>query len=107
MTYGWIVGGDPSVTRAVTAALVYLLIGVIGLVPPALNVLAVVAVIVTLADPLTLVDAGAWLSFGATFGIVIGARRLLAWHDARWPATTAAGVGSPMAGGPLRSDGRR
>ena len=88
MTYGWIVGGDPSVTRAVAVAVVYLAIGVIGLVPPALNVLLFVAVIVTLADPLTVIDSGAWLSFGATFGIIVGAVRLMAWHDAHWPRPT-------------------
>jgi len=93
VAYGWIVGGDPSVTRAVAVALVYLAIGAIGLVPPALNVLAVVAVIVTLADPLTVIDAGAWLSFGATFGIIVGAGRIVAWHDARWPEPTTPALG--------------
>ncbi len=56
--------------------------------PPALNVLLFVAVIVTLADPLTVIDSGAWLSFGATFGIIAGAVRLVAWHDAHWPRLT-------------------
>ena len=93
VAYGWIVGGDPSVTRAVAVALVYLAIGVIGLVPPALNVLAVVAIIVTLADPLTVIDAGAWLSFGATLGIVVGAGRIVAWHNARWPGLTTPALG--------------
>jgi competence protein ComEC len=92
-TYGWIVGSEPSVTRAVAAALVYLAVGLVGLRPPALNVLALVAVIVALADPLTLIDAGAWLSFGATFGIVTGASRLVEWHDARWPLSTTAASG--------------
>lgn len=84
--YGWIAGGDASVTRAVIAAIVYLAIGMAGLVPPALNVLALVALIVTVVDPLATIDAGAWLSFGATFGIIAGARRVSAWHDRRWPA---------------------
>jgi competence protein ComEC len=93
LTYGWIVGGDPSVTRAVAVAFAYLAIGVIGLVPPALNVLAVVAVLLTLHDPLTVIDAGAWLSFGATFGIIVGAGRLVRWHDAHWPGLTTVGLG--------------
>jgi competence protein ComEC len=86
--YGWIVGGEPSVTRAVTVAVVYLALGLAGVVPPALNVLALVAAIVTFADPMTIVDAGAWLSFGATFGIIVGASRLVAWHDTRWRGPT-------------------
>jgi competence protein ComEC len=90
ISYGWIVGGEPSVARAVTVACVYLAVGLAGVVPPALNVLALVAVIVTLADPMTMVDAGAWLSFGATFGIIAGAGRLVAWHDSRWPGPALA-----------------
>ena len=73
--YGWVVGGDPSVSRAVTAASIYLACGVFGLVPAALDVLALVALIVAVADPLTVVDAGAWLSFGATLGIIVAAGR--------------------------------
>ena len=85
LTYGWIVGGEPSVTRAITAALIYLALGLAGVVPPAVNVLGMVALVVTLADPMTIVDAGAWLSFGATFGIILGAGKVIAWHDVRWP----------------------
>jgi competence protein ComEC len=88
VAYGWVVGGEPSVTRAVTVAFVYLALGLAGVVPPALNVLALVAALVTLADPMSVVDAGAWLSFGATFGIIVGASRLVAWHDARVPQPT-------------------
>ena len=80
--YGWTVGGDPSVRRAVTAALVYLACGLTGLVPAALDVLALVAVLVLFAEPLSIVDAGAWLSFGATFGIILCAARLATWSAA-------------------------
>jgi competence protein ComEC len=75
VSYGWIVGGDPSVSRAVAAGCLYLACGLVGLAPPALNVLAVAAVAVVLADPLAVIDVGAWLSFGATLGIVVGAKR--------------------------------
>jgi competence protein ComEC len=83
--YGWIVGGDPSVSRAVTAAIVYLTAGLVGLVPAALHVLAVVAMLVLIADPLTIADAGAWLSFGATLGIILSVRRLAhRWASVGW-----------------------
>ncbi len=68
--YGWIVGGDPSVTRAVVAAIVWLAAGAAGLAAAPLHVLATVIVVVVIADPLIVIEPGAWLSFGATFGIL-------------------------------------
>jgi len=76
VAYGWVVGPEPSVTRAVAAAAVYMALRVAGLVPSPLHVVAAVAAGVALVDPLTVVDVGAWLSFGATFGIILGAGRL-------------------------------
>jgi competence protein ComEC len=77
VAYGFVVEGDASVTRAVTAAVVYLAVGLAGLVPRPAAVIAVVAILVAIADPLVVLDVGAWLSFGATIGIVLGAGRLL------------------------------
>ena len=77
--YGWIVGGEPSVARAVTAAAIYLGLGAIGLRPRPVSVLALVAVILAASDPLTVIDVGAWLSFGATLAIVLAAARLVGW----------------------------
>jgi len=71
LAYGWIVGAEPSVQRAVAAATVYLVARLAGLVPRALNVLATVAALLVAIDPLIAVDVGAWLSFGATLGIVL------------------------------------
>ena len=85
LTYGWVVGNEPSVRRAVTAACVYLTVSLVGLTPRALNVLGVTAALVSAADPLTIVDAGAWLSFGATLGIIVGAARFVRWATARAP----------------------
>jgi competence protein ComEC len=68
--YGWVVGGDASVARAVAAAVVYLLLGFVGLHPRPLATLRVVAVVLLILDPLTVIDIGAWLSFAATLGIV-------------------------------------
>jgi competence protein ComEC len=83
VAYGWIVGAEPSVQRAVAAAFVYLLARLAGLVPRALNVLSTVAAILVVADPLIAVDVGAWLSFGATLGIVLCANDLgfLSWFS--------------------------
>jgi competence protein ComEC len=76
MAYGWIVGGDPSVGRAVTAACLYLAAVAAGVAPAATHVLAAAAILVVAADPLTVVKPGAWLSYGATLGIVLFATRL-------------------------------
>jgi competence protein ComEC len=77
VAYGWIVGGDPSVQRAVIAACAYLALSLAGLSVPPLNLVALVAAIVGVADPLMVIDVGAWLSFGATLGIIVGAGRIV------------------------------
>jgi competence protein ComEC len=77
VSYGVVVGDDASVTRAVVAASLYLGLRLIGLVPRAINVLAMTGVLCVLADPLVVVDVGAWLSFGATFGLITVLPRLL------------------------------
>ena len=69
--YGSIVAPDPSVTRAVAAACLYLASGLVGLIPRPLHVLAVVAAGIAIVDPISTIDVGAWLSFGATFGILM------------------------------------
>jgi competence protein ComEC len=75
LAYGQVVGGDPSVRRAVAAAAIYLAMRAVGLVPRAVHVLATVAALAVAIDPLATLDVGAWLSFGATFGIVLYAGR--------------------------------
>jgi competence protein ComEC len=77
--YGWVVGGGASVNRAVAGATLYLLVSLAGLVPSAVNVLGVVAMLLALIDPLTTVDVGAWLSFGASFSIILCASRFVKW----------------------------
>lgn len=89
--YGALVGDEPSVRRAITAASIYLALSVTGLRPRAVNVLAVTALVATVGDPLVVIDAGAWLSFGATLGILLGASQFTAW-------ATASGGGPPGAG---------
>ncbi len=90
VSYGWIVGGDPSVMRAVTAACLVLVVHAAGLVPDPVHLVGAVALILVTAHPLLVVDVGAWLSFGATLGIIVGAGRLVRW----------AGVGRRLGGRP-------
>src|SRR4051794_7377666 len=78
--YGYLASGGASVARAVTAACVYLGGRMIDQRGPALNALAVAASVGLASSPLSSVDGGFILSFGATLGILIGvphARRLL------------------------------
>ena len=83
MAYGWLVGGDPSVVRSVTAASVYLLMSLGALAPAAIDVLGVVSLLVIAWSPLTVIDVGAWLSFGATFSIILCAERFFVRARAR------------------------
>ncbi len=82
VAYGWIVGGDPSVLRAVTAACLVLVVHAAGLVPSPVHLVATVALFLVAVHPLLVIDVGAWLSFGATLGIVVGAGRLVRWSGA-------------------------
>lgn len=70
LAYGLVVGREASVARAVVAAGLYLALRFAGIVPRPLNVLAVTGVLCVLHDPLMPLDVGAWLSFGATFGLI-------------------------------------
>lgn len=69
--YGVVVSDEPSVRRAVTAGAVYLAVAVVGLRPSPLHVVGVAAAGLALVDPLATIHAGAWLSFGATLGILL------------------------------------
>lgn len=75
--YGQLTGAGASVSRAVTAACVYLAGRILDHRGPALNALAVAAVFGIAASPLAPFEAGFILSFGATLGILLGAPRLL------------------------------
>jgi competence protein ComEC len=77
LAYAAVVGGDPSVDRALAAAVLYLIADLSGLVVEPLDVLAVVISGLVLYDPVMAVTPAAWLSFGATTGIVLGADRVM------------------------------
>jgi competence protein ComEC len=78
LTYGFIVGDDPSVARAVLAASLYFGVSALAIPPAALSLFTCVVVLNVLAAPLAVVDVGAWLSFGATFGLLVILPRI--WH---------------------------
>jgi competence protein ComEC len=81
IAYGVVVGGEPSVVRAVLAASLYLVLRLVGLSPRPLNLLVVVAALSVLLSPTTVIDVGAWLSFGATWGLIVILPRLLRAAD--------------------------
>jgi competence protein ComEC len=74
--YGEVAGGGASVSRAVTAACVYLAGRMLDHRGPPLNTLAVAAAGALAVSPLAAFDGGFILSFGATLGILLGAPRL-------------------------------
>jgi competence protein ComEC len=95
LAYGAILSDDPSIRRAVAGATLYFALSLVGLVPRAVNLLAVVAMLIALVDPLVVIDVGAWLSFGATLGIILCAGRV----------ARVLGAGAPPAGAPMAHAG--
>jgi competence protein ComEC len=81
--YGQLAGGGASVSRAITAACVYLAGRVLDHGGPPLNALAVAAVFGVAFWPLAPFDAGFILSFGATLGVLLGASRVFAGGEGR------------------------
>ena len=76
LVYGGLVGDQVSVSRAVTAAAIVLGMQVAGWCAPAKQIFIVAALGVALADPLAVIDISAWLSFGATLGILLLSGRI-------------------------------
>ena len=78
--YAEVASGGASVTRAVTAACIFLASRIIDHRGPALNALGIAAVGSLAISPLAAFDAGFLLSFGATLGILLGAARIFGWR---------------------------
>ena len=76
LAYGEIASGGASVSRAVTAASVFLGGRMLDHRGPPLNALAVAAVAGLATSPLAAFDGGFILSFGATLGILLGVSSL-------------------------------
>ena len=90
--YGYVAGGGASVARATLAATVYLVATAADHRTPALNVLATVALVAVLYDPLSVFDPGLLLSYGATLALLIAADRV-------WSRTAANRGSSPGGSG--------
>jgi competence protein ComEC len=74
--YAVIASGGVSVLRATVMAAVYLALRLIDLRTAALNAVSLTAFGMLLAAPLTVVDVGFWLTFGATVALVLAASML-------------------------------
>ena len=74
--YGEVAGGGASVSRAVTAACLYLTGRMLDHRGPPLNTLGVAAALALAWSPPTIFDGGFILSFGATLGILLGSPSL-------------------------------
>ena len=86
ISYGEVASGGASVSRAVTAASIYLGGRMLDHRGPPLNALAVAAVAGLATSPLAAFDGGFILSFGATLGILIGVSRFDQIVNAAQPA---------------------
>jgi competence protein ComEC len=76
--YGSVAAPAASVSRAIAAAVIYLVGRLLDQRGAMLNVLAVAAILAVSVSPLTAFDPGFILSFGATLGILVLAGRLAA-----------------------------
>src|SRR4029453_3364119 len=75
--YGYVAGLAASVLRATLAGVIYLAARLLDHRGPALNALAVAAILAVVSAPLSILDPGFALSYGATLAIVVAATRLL------------------------------
>ena len=75
--YGYAAGLAPSVLRATLAGIIFLAARAVDHRGTAVNALAIAATCALVIAPLTILDAGFVLSFGATLGIVVMASRFV------------------------------
>ncbi len=71
--YAHVAGGGPSVARATVMAVIYLALRIMDQRTAPRHAMALTAVVVLLASPLSIADVGLWLTFGATAAIIAGA----------------------------------
>lgn len=83
--YALVAAGGPSVARATLMAVIYLAVRAIDHRTAAGNAIALSAAALLLVNPLTIVDVGFWLTFGATAAIIMGVSQL-EMPAARWHA---------------------
>ena len=93
--HAWVIGGGASVVRATVMAVIYLGLRLVDQRTAPINAVAVGASVMLLANPLELVNAGFWLTFGATAALIAAAARWQTPTPARWwHAAAAICVGS-------------
>jgi competence protein ComEC len=76
--YAYLVGGGASVVRATQMAVLYLVAHAVDHRARPFNALGASAGLTCALDPLSVCDAGAWLTYGATAAILAGTPLLLA-----------------------------
>ena len=97
IAYAWVVGAQSSVVRATLMALIYLGGRLLDQRADPLNALAVSVVVILCASPLSIADAGFWLTFGATLAILVGASRMRTRAPTRtWLKAPAALFGASL-----------
>ena len=93
--HAWVIGGGPSVMRATMMAAVYLALRAIDQRTAPVNAVAVGASLMLIGNPLDIVSAGFWLTFGATVALLAAGAN---WDSARpaawWHAPAAICFGS-------------
>jgi competence protein ComEC len=102
--YGYVAGGGPSVARATLAATIYLLARAADHRVPALNALAVVALVAIVREPLEVFDPGLWLSYGATLAILLSADRAIRRRGREGLAMKAATVLAGILAGTIAAE---
>lgn len=89
LAYAQVVADEASVTRAVFAAVIFLAALAVDHRIDPLNTLALAAGCLVAVEPLSLLDPGFQLTFGATAGLLLGVPRLMRWADRAAPLPAA------------------
>ena len=92
LVFGELVSAEPSVLRAIGAAIALEAGRALGRDGDALNSLALVAAVLVGSAPCSIADPGLQLSVAATGGIVVGARRIAARIPLPLPIALSCGV---------------
>ncbi|MBP1634619.1 MAG: ComEC family competence protein [Acidobacteria bacterium] len=90
--YAFVVGAEPSVMRATAMASIYLAARLADFRSGPLNALAASAALILAALPCSAGEVGFALTYGATLGILIGARAFAAAQRAPWWARAPLGL---------------
>ena len=92
VTYAFVVGAEPSVTRATAMAVLYLGARLADLKTGPVNTLAASAALLLAASPCSAGEVGFALTYGATLGILVGARVAGSGRRVPWWASAPLGL---------------